>query len=128
MSPEQAEQALNAANREHERLARQREQVKQSIRAIGQAYHFVDLKRGVRRNGPLIAADIQTQIETIRTLAQHEGLSQSSLDRIDKAQRVVPKMQATIDFVSGYVERVAELPALKLKELYGYPSYGLKQY
>ena len=105
MSPEQAQQALDAASREHERLARQREQVKQSIRAIGQADHFVDLERGVRRNGQLIAADIHTQIETLRTLAQHEGLSQSSLDRIDKADRVVPKMQATIDFVSGYVRQ-----------------------
>jgi hypothetical protein len=110
MSREQAEPARDAANREHERLARQREQVKQRIRAMGQAYHFVDLERGVRRNGQLIAADIQTQIETIRTLAQHEGLSQSSLDRIDKAHRVVPKMQATIDFVSGYVgQQVATL-------------------
>ena len=43
------------------------------------------------------------QIETIRTVAQHEHLSQSSLDRIDKAERVVPKMQATIEFVSSYV-------------------------
>jgi hypothetical protein len=103
MSLEQAQQILDAASREHERLAQQREQVKQSIEAIGQAYHFVDLERGVRRNGQLIASDICTQIETIRTVAQHEHLSQSSLDRIAKAERVVPKMQATIEFVSGYV-------------------------
>ena len=41
----------------------------------------------------------------IRTIAQHEHLSQRSLDRIDKAERVVPKMQATIEFVSGYVRQ-----------------------
>ena len=29
---------------------------------------------------------------------------------------------------SDYLERVAELSTLKLKELCGYPSYGLKQY
>ncbi len=57
----------------------------------------------MRRNGQLIAADIQGHIDTIRRVAQHEGLSQSGLDRIDKAERVVPKMKATIDFVSGYV-------------------------
>jgi hypothetical protein len=109
-SLEQAEQALDAARREHQRLAEQREQVRASIQGIGYAYHFVDLERGVRRNGQLIAADIQGHIEQIRTVAQHEGLSQSCLERIDKAERVVPKMQGTIEFVSGYVaQQVAQL-------------------
>lgn len=110
VSREQAAQALEAARREHERLAGQREQVRASIRGIGHDYHFVDLERGVRRNGPLIASDIQEHIEHIRTVAQQEGLSQSCLERIEKAERVVPKMQATIEFVSGYVgQQVAQL-------------------
>lgn len=105
LSLEQAKQALDVAYREHDRLLQHREQVRQSIHAIGQAYHFVDLERGVRRNGKLIASDIRTQIDTIRTIAQHGNLSQRCLDRIDKAERVVPKMQATIEFVSGYVRQ-----------------------
>jgi Family of unknown function (DUF6399) len=110
MSLEQAAHALAAARREHARLAEQRAQVKASIRGIGHAYHFVDLERGVRRNGRLIASDIQGHIEQIRSIAQHEGLSQSGLERIEKAERVVPKMQATIEFVSGYVkQQVAQL-------------------
>lgn len=110
VSLEQAEQALDAARREYARLAQQREQVKASIRSIGHDYHFVDLERGVRRNGPLIAADIHAHIEQIRTIAQQEGLSPSCLDRREKAERVVPKMQATIAFVSGYVrQQVAQL-------------------
>jgi Family of unknown function (DUF6399) len=110
MSLEQAEHALAAARREHARLAEQRAQVKASIRGIGQAYHFVDLERGVRRNGQLIASDIQEHIAQIRSIAQHEGLSQSGLERVEKAERVVPKMQATIAFVSGYVkQQVAQL-------------------
>jgi Family of unknown function (DUF6399) len=110
VSLEQAEQALEAACREHQRLTQQRAQVTASIRGIGHDYHFVDLERGVRRNGQLIAADIHAHIAQIRTIAQHEGLSQSSLERIDKAERVVPKMQATIAFVSGYVrQQVARL-------------------
>lgn len=59
----------------------------------------------MRRNDKLIAADIQAQIDRVRTIAQHEGRSQSCLDRIEKAERVVPKMQATIEFVSGYVRQ-----------------------
>jgi hypothetical protein len=110
VSLEQAEQALKAASREHERLTQQREQVKASIRGIGHDYHFVDLERGGRRNGQLIASDIQGHIEQIRTIAQHEGLSQHCMERIEKAERVVPKMQATIEFVSGYVgQQVAQL-------------------
>src|SRR5262245_35994101 len=59
MRLEHAEQALDAASREHERLAQPREQGKASIRGIGYDSHFVDLERGVRRNGQLIASDIQ---------------------------------------------------------------------
>jgi len=102
---QQVAQDVEAARQEHQRLAGQREQVAQSIRAIGHAYHFVDLERGVRRNGKLIAGDIQQHIATIRTIAQQEGLSATCLDRIAKAARVVPKMQATIEFVSGYVRQ-----------------------
>ena len=103
VSLEHAEPALEAACREHARLAEQREQVKASIRGIGHDYHFVDLKRGVRRNGRLIASDIQEHIEQIRTVAQQAGLSQGCVARIEKAERVVPKMPATIAFVSRYV-------------------------
>jgi hypothetical protein len=110
VSLEQAQQALESATEEHERLAEQRAKVQQSIRGIGHDDHFVNLERGVRRNGQLIAADMQEHIEQIRTVAQQEGLSQSCWERIDKAERVVPKMQGTIEFVSRYVtEQVAQL-------------------
>jgi hypothetical protein len=52
---EQAAQAVGAAQYEPQRLTGQRTQVTQSIRAIGHAYHVVDLERSVRRNGTLMA-------------------------------------------------------------------------
>jgi hypothetical protein len=104
-SLEQLAQEAQAARQEFHRISAQRAQVAQSIRGIGQADHFVDLERGVRRNGRLMAADIQTQIDPIRSVAQHEGLSQSCLERIEQAERVVPQMHATIAFVSGYVRQ-----------------------
>jgi hypothetical protein len=104
-SLEEVAQQAEAASRESQRISGQREQVARSIRAIGHAYHFVDLERGVRRNDKLIAGDIHAQIDTIRAIAQQEHLSETCLDRIEKAERVVPKMQATIAFVSGYVRR-----------------------
>src|SRR5438552_7555194 len=48
-SLEQAAQALDAVQCEHQRLAEQRQLVQASIRRIVQAYHFADLERGVRR-------------------------------------------------------------------------------
>jgi hypothetical protein len=103
--PPQAAQAVEAARQEPQRLAGQREQVPQSMRAIGHAYHFVDRERGVRRHGTLIASDIHEHIALLRTIAQQEQLSATCLDRIAQAERVVPKMQATIEFVSGYVRQ-----------------------
>ena len=131
-SLEQLTQEAQAARLEYQRLSAPREQVAQSIRTIGQAYHFVDLERGVRRNGQLIAADIHAQMDTIRRVAQHEGLSQSCLDRIDKAERVVPKMQATIEFVSGYVRqqvRQLDLTPLRSYAMHAHlmPSFYLER-
>jgi hypothetical protein len=108
MSLEHAAPALAAARREHERLAAQRAQVKARLQGIGHDDHCGDLERGVRRNGPRIAADIQAHIEQMRTVAQQEGLSQRCVERIEKAARVVPKRQATLAFVSGYVRQQAE--------------------
>jgi len=105
VSLEQAQHELEAALHEHERLVEQREQVTRSIRAIGHDDHGVDLERGVRRNGRLVASDIQEHIEQVRAIAQHEGLSQTGVERMEKAERVVPNMQATIEFVSRYVRQ-----------------------
>jgi hypothetical protein len=96
---------VEAARQEHQRRAKPGETVTQSIRALGHADHCVDGERGVRRHGKLLAGDIQQPIETMRTIAQQEGLSQACLDRIAKAQRVIPQMQATIEFVSGYIRQ-----------------------
>jgi hypothetical protein len=131
-SVEQATQEVEAARQEHQRLTQVREQVSQRMRALGHAYHFVDLERGVRRNDKLIASDIQEQIDTIRAIAQREGLSETCLDRIEKAQRVVPKMQATIKFVSGYVRQQVQSLGLAQPASYAMhaqliPSYYLER-
>lgn len=93
--------AVETARHEHQRLAGQREQVTQSSRAIGHASHVVDLERGGRRHGKLIAGDIQQHIHTIRTMAPHEPLRETCLERIETAERGVPTMQAPSAFVSG---------------------------
>jgi len=52
-----------------------------------------------------MAADIHGHIEQIRSLAQQAGRSQTCMERIEKAARVGPTMQATIEFVAGSVQQ-----------------------
>jgi transposase len=127
-SLEQVAQDVAAARHEHQRLSEQRETVTTSIRAIGHAYHFVDLERGVRRNGKLIVGDIQRHIATIRTIAQHEHLSATCLERLGKAERVVPKMQATIEFVSGYVRQQVKQLELAPPQSFAMHAYLIPSY
>jgi len=129
---EQATQAVEAAHQVCQRRTQQREKVTQSIRAIGYAYYFVDLERGVRRNGKLIASDIQEQIDTLRTIAQQEALSNTCLERISKAERVVPKTRATVEFVSTYVRQQVkqlDLPQSASYAMHAHliPSYYLER-
>jgi hypothetical protein len=132
MSLEQVAQHVAVTRQEHERLAGQRTLVTQSIRGIGHASHCVDLERGVRRNGKLIAGAIQRHIDTIRTVAQHEQRSESCLERLAKAERVVPTMRATIECVSGYVRQQVRQwdlapPASYARHAQLIPSYDLER-
>ena len=102
---EHAAPARAAASRAQERLAQHREHVAKSIRRSGHASHLVDLERGGRRNGPRIAAAMQAHSEQVRAMAQQEGLRQSCVERLENAERGVPKRQATIAFVAGYVRQ-----------------------
>jgi hypothetical protein len=99
----QAQQEVEAAHQHSQRLSQAREKMIQSLWAISHAHPFVDLHRGVHRNGRLSASDIQEQIGAVRHMAHKESLSEACHDRIAKADRVVPKMPATIEFVSTYV-------------------------
>jgi len=126
----QVEQDVDTARQEHQRLATQRAQVPQSMRAIGHASHFVDLERGVRRNGTRMAGDLQQHIDPIRTIAQQEGRSERGMERLEKAERVVPPMPATMACVSGHVrQQVRQLdwapPASYAMHAHLIPSFSL---
>ena len=96
-------QAAAGARHEPLRLSAQRAQVAQRLRPLGQAYHCVDVARGVRRTGKRIAADLHEPMDTVRTVAPHAGLSQTCLERLEQAERVLPTMPATLACVSGSV-------------------------
>ncbi|MBM3224915.1 MAG: hypothetical protein FJZ47_14080 [Candidatus Tectomicrobia bacterium] len=127
-SLEPVQHEVDAARHEHQRLSAQREQVSQRIRAIGHAYHCVDLERGVRRHGQRIAGDIQSHIDTIRPIAQQEGRSETCLARRDKAARVVPNMQATVAFVSGSVGQQVKQLEWAPPQSFAMPAYRMPSY
>jgi hypothetical protein len=108
----QSAQEVAAARQEPQRLSAQREQVTHSMRAIGHASHCVDFERGVRRTGTRIAGDSQEHSETIRTSAPQEHRSETGLDRLEHAERVVPTRPATIAFVSRDVRQQGSRLAL----------------
>jgi hypothetical protein len=131
-SLEQVKDALEGARDAHQRLSAQHAQVMQCIRAIGQAYHFVDLDRGGRRHGKRIAGALQAQTDTIRAIAQQKTSVKYVWRRIEKAERVIPKMQATIECVSGSVRQQASQLALPQPASYAMhahlmPSYSLER-
>ena len=95
----------HAARQEFEPISAPREPGAQRMRASGPADHGVDGERGVRRHGQRLAAALQAQLETRRTVAPQDSLSQSGVDRSAHAERVVPTRPATIAFVSGSVRQ-----------------------
>lgn len=97
---ELARTAAHGASWERDRISAQRAQVPQRIRRLREVSPVVDLARGVRRNAHLSAADIREQGAPMRRVAQEASLSQSGWERLEKAERVVPKRPATIALIA----------------------------
>ncbi len=113
-------EAVKRAEGEAERLQTVREGMRAAVRGLGEDYHFVDLATGERRAGSIVVAKLQQRIDHLRGAAQAEGLAESAIARIAKAERVLPRMGATIDFVSGYVSQQAEKLGLSLQQTYAF--------
>ena len=75
-----------------------------------------------------MASDSQQHSDTMRTIAHKAGLSEAGLDRIAKAQRVVPKMQATIAFVSPDVRQQVHQRHLAQPEADAMPAHLMPSY
>ena len=93
---------LDLETKELERLKALQEDMRTNTRGLAEDYHFLDPVNGERLSPGVVTKKLQTRIDKIRLLAQQEGLSESSLARIDKAERVLPKITACLYFVSTY--------------------------
>jgi hypothetical protein len=115
---QEAKDQVVAAEAEAERVNSVRDAMREAVRGLGKDYHLVDLATGERCASSIITQKLQVRIDTLRAAAVAEGLSEASLNRIAKAERVLPRMAATVDFVSDYVRREVDKLGLTGKEAY----------
>jgi hypothetical protein len=101
----EAEKVVANATAERKRLDAVRTEARGHIKGFGEDYHFAAPNSGERSSGSVIERALQQRIYKIAGICEQERLGTASMERIMKAERVLPKMAATIDFVSGYVRR-----------------------
>jgi hypothetical protein len=114
----EAQGVLAEAEKEAQRLTAVKESMSLEIKGMGLHYHLADLKTGQRVAGSVMNLKLQNHIDSLRTLAANEGLSDHSMERINKAERVLPKMAETIDFVSSYINREVDKLGLTDQQTY----------
>ena len=82
-----------------------REEVSQANRGIGQDYHPIDLATGKKRTPEQLAEQLSTHFVTVNGHAEAAGVSDNSIKRLQKAQRVVDAMVLTLEFFWCWVGR-----------------------
>jgi hypothetical protein len=75
-----------------------REKVRKAKKALGMAYHPVELESGVVQTADNIKVKIDRELKTIEEVARDANLSQNSLDRISKATRTFDRMITYMKF------------------------------
>ena len=80
-----------------------RETVLEANRNIGQDYHPFDLTTGEKRTSQILTEKLNYHFMTITDNAKEAKLSDNSIKRIEKAQRVVNSMILTLQFFWSWV-------------------------
>ncbi len=105
---EQAEQEVKNAKTKLDEAQQQQEAMAQEIRDISSSYHPFDLETGAARSAEQVEAALEQHFEKIDELSQNVTLSQTCLDLINKARRVLPLMVAAIAFFHHKVRNWVE--------------------
>jgi hypothetical protein len=74
------------------------EELNAEVIGIGLDYHPFDLATGQARQAKQVETDLERRFENIHNIADSLHVSDASQKRIDKAERLLPKMVATITF------------------------------
>jgi hypothetical protein len=88
------QQYIERANYERDRLKvefekrkKRREIVKSAVREMGKIHHPIDLQTGKVQTGAIVESKFNEQLKTIQECAKEAKLSESSINRIEKAKR-----------------------------------------
>jgi hypothetical protein len=95
---EAAEQTLQQAQQALEQAQAQQEQMRAVLRGISACYHPFELQTGAPQTAAAVRGQLDGLFAKARTIAAEASLPERSVARIEKAARVVPKMEATIAF------------------------------
>ena len=109
---EEARKEESIAQQAVARAQRQQEQAKSAIEAISLAYHPYDLETGYERSAQYIGYLLDKEFKTINWIALEAGLTDRCKKLIEKAQRVMVQLVATIAFFHHTV--MAKVEALGL--------------
>ena len=94
----EAETALVAAEQVLEACRDRRQRASEARRGLSEAYHPINVENGLPQDAETVAQRLDDCFDELDQVAQEAGLSQGARDRLAKARRVKPLMQATIDF------------------------------
>jgi hypothetical protein len=94
----QAETALAAAEQDLEACRDRRQRATEARRGLSEAYHPIHIESGLPQDAETVGQRLDDCFDELDQVAVEANLSQGARDRLAKARRVKPRMQATIDF------------------------------
>src|SRR5262249_19975979 len=112
-----AEQAEAEARQALEVAQTRRDQMQEAIKGIGEDYHPYDLTSARAMDAAEVERRLEAQFAQIDRVAQVTQLSEGSLNRIEKARRLIKSLVATIAFfhlqVRMWVSQLALSPEVE---------------
>lgn len=107
-----AEATLIAANLALDEARRWQEAARKARRGLSRDYHPVDIATGEPRTAEVVAAKLREHFDALETIAVDAGLPHTSMAGLQKAERQLPTLKASLHF---FHEQVAKrVKALEL--------------
>lgn len=107
----EATTVLEARRADLQQAAERQAKAHEAIRSISQVYHPVDLATGAIRTAPALEASLATAYASLKATADALDLDDRKHARLQKAERLTPKMVSHLAFFWHHVDRcLASLP------------------
>lgn len=93
------------AEEAHRQASERRDAARAAVRAVGYAYHPVDMETGQRASAAQVEAQVQRHMKDVEKAVLEAKLPERCLKSIAKAKRVLVAMVATVTFFEKQVAR-----------------------